>query len=355
MLKKRWVGQLCILLICLAAVIAFMPQGAWAASRIDTERDVSLTLHYQKDQAVPGVEFSLYRVAGVSDAAAFQLTGDFAAYRVSLENLTSAGWQDLAETLASYAARDGLEPFDSGTTDSNGILRFPARKTSMQTGLYLVTGKSHSYGGRTYTPSPFLITLPDLDSETDKWVYDVTADPKYTWEDEGHERDSVNRKVLKIWADDGNEEKRPQSIVVQLLRNGKVWDTVTLNEKNGWRYLWTDLDADDDWRVVEKEVPDGYTVSIGREGITFVVTNTCQPENPPDQPDQPENPPDEPENPPDRPDRPDQPNQPDQPGEPTIPQTGTFWWPVPILAFAGLLLFLLGWAQSREWRRPDDR
>ena len=130
---------------------------------------------------------------------------------------------------------------------------------------------------------------------------------------------------------------------------------MTLNEKNGWRYLWTDLDADDDWRVVEKEVPDGYTVSIGREGITFVVTNTCQPENPPDQPDQPENPPDEPENPPDRPDRPDQPNQPDQPGEPTIPQTGTFWWPVPILAFAGLLLFLLGWAQSREWRRPDDR
>ena len=347
MLRKRWMRQLHILLICLAVASIFLPQNVQAASRVDTERDVSLTLHYQKDQAVPGVEFSLYRVAEVSDAAVFQLTGDFAAYRVSLENLTSVGWKDLAETLASYVARDGLKPFDSGTTDSNGNLRFPAQKTSMQAGLYLVTGKSHSYGGRTHTPSPLFITFPGLDSETDKWVYDVTADPKYTWKDEEHGRDSVNRKVLKIWADDGNEEKRPQSIVVQLLRNGKVWDTVTLNEKNGWRYLWTDLDADDDWRVVEKDVPDGYTVSIGREGITFVVTNTYQP-------DIPEQPPDEPSQP-DKPDQPDQPSPPSVPDKPTIPQTGALWWPVPVLAGTGMLLYLLGWTQSQERRRRNDR
>ena len=123
------------------------------------------------------------------------------------------------------------------------------------------------------------------------------------------------------------------------------------------RYLWTGLDADDTWRVVEETVPEGYTVSISREGITFVVTNTYRPDvpdtpEPPDQPDKP-TPPDTP-NQPDRPDRPGTPGT-TTPGEPTIPQTGALWWPVPVLAAGGMLLFLLGWARSQRRRREDER
>ena len=37
------------------------------------------------------------------------------------------------------------------------------------------------------------------------------------------------------------------------------------------------------------------------------------------------------------------PDLPDKPDEPDIPQTGQLRWPVPVLAFAGVVLFALGW------------
>ena len=77
-------------------------------------------------------------------------------------------------------------------------------------------------------------------------------------------------------------------------------------------------------------MPEGYTVSISREGITFVITNTLKPFE-------------EPEPTP-------TPGTPDTPGE-NLPQTGVLWWPVPLLAVLGALLLLLGWGL----RRRDER
>lgn len=77
--------------------------------------------------------------------------------------------------------------------------------------------------------------------------------------------------------------------------------------------------------------PEGYTVSISREGITFVITNTLKPSEEPAPTPQPSSPP--------------------TPGEPTLPQTGVLWWLVPLLAILGALLLLLGWGL----RRRDER
>lgn len=62
--------------------------------------------------------------------------------------------------------------------------------------------------------------------------------------------------------------------MVQLLRDGEVYDTVTLSSDNNWRYTWPELSADHHWQVVEHRTPEDYTVLIEREGITFVMTNT---------------------------------------------------------------------------------
>lgn len=32
----------------------------------------------------------------------------------------------------------------------------------------------------------------------------------------------------------------------------------------------------------------------------------------------------------------------------TLPQTGMLWWPVPVLALSGMVLFLFGWAGKRR-------
>ena len=165
--------------------------------------------------------------------------------------------------------------------------------------------------------------------------------------------------VKKVWDDDGYETQRPEQIVVQLLRNGKVYRTAALNAENNWRYTWYNLDAGYDWQLVEETVPEGYTVSVSQEGITFVVTNTCQPDSP-DNPDNPDNP-DQPENPgsPDSPDVPGgpaskPPTTPDGP-KPSLPQTGALWWPVPVLAGSGMLLFTLGWVRAQKRGREDEQ
>ena len=369
MLNRRQIRQLYITLLCLAALWTLLPQSAGAFSRIDTERPVSLTQRCQKDnKTFSGAEFSLYRVADVSATARFTLTGDFQAYPVSLDQPDSAGWRALAETLAAYAARDGLTPLDSGKTVSDGVLKFPTdEQRTMLPGLYLVTGRPCVSGSYTYTPSPFLVSLPNLDRETDQWVYDESVEPKYTRENhgggdsggEGSNDTTVNRKVLKVWDDDGYETQRPEQIVVQLLRNGKVYRTAALNAENNWRYTWYNLDAGYDWQLVEETVPEGYTVSVSQEGITFVVTNTCQPDSP-DNPDNPDNP-DQPENPgsPDSPDVPEgpaskPPTTPDGP-KPSLPQTGALWWPVPVLAGSGMLLFTLGWVRAQKRGREDEQ
>ena len=70
---------------------------------------------------------------------------------------------------------------------------------------------------------------------------------------------------------------------------------------------------------------DGYTVSITREGVTFVVTNTYVPETPNTPP----------------------PTEPGKPDQPSLPQTGQLWWPVPLLLVGGLLLVVIGLIRRR--------
>lgn len=38
-----------------------------------------------------------------------------------------------------------------------------------------------------------------------------------------------------------------------------------------------------------------------------------------------------------------------------LPQTGQLWWPVPLLALAGMLLFFLGWYQRKRYRDEAEK
>lgn len=82
----------------------------------------------------------------------------------------------------------------------------------------------------------------------------------------------VEASVRKVWqAEEG--APRPRSVTAELLLNGTVYDTVTLSEENGWRYVWTGLRAGN-WTVREGSVPAGYSSAVTRSGNDFVITNT---------------------------------------------------------------------------------
>lgn len=327
-----------------AMAICLLTTQILAAGIIDLNHPVSLTVTCQK-QGTPlsGVVFSIYQVATVDAYGELTVTEDFQQFKVDIRGKNDAAWQQLASTLEGYILRDGITSQDSGTTDARGQLTFPTGETPLAAGLYLVLGQRHIQDGYRCDPAPFLALLPCQDQAANTWVYSIAADAKCDIskipDDSRH--DTVNRKVLKVWDDDG--ENRPKRISVQLLRDGKVYDTVTLSEKNNWRHTWTELNNNYSWRVVEETVPDGYSVTVRLDGITFVVTNTL---NTPDKPDTPDTP-DAPDTP-DTPKSPDNPSAPDTAGQPKLPQTGQLWWPVPVLAAAGLLLIAAGLLYRRE-------
>lgn len=333
---------LSIWLTALALAAALLPVRVQALGLIDTNQPVTLTVRYEcGGKAAPGVDFALYRVAAASSME-LTLTGDFTAYPVSLEHADADGWQALAATLEGYIQRDSLKPLDSGRTDRAGMLVFPSGGETLAPGLYLVLGGQYVSGSKVYRAEPSLVLLPAPGDAATQWDYDVTVTPKYTVHSTDAPPDSsISRRVIKVWNDADNKDSRPRSVTVQLLQNGKVYDTVTLNGQNNWRYTWNDLDARSQWTVVEREVP-GYTVTVSRSGATFTVTNTASPEEPED----PEDP--GPSKDPESPDIPETPIDPDIPKAPALPQTGVLWWPVPVLAAAGVLLIIVGCARGRK-------
>ena len=313
-------------LALLATVLCLLTSVAQAAGSIDLTRKPTLTLTYRDGKtALSGAKFSIYRVADADETGELTVRSEFDEFDLDIRGKNDRRWREMAQTLESYVLRRELTPADSGKTDKAGMLTFPTQGKTLAAGLYLVIGERHTQGGNDYDAEPFFVLLPTQDLENNEWVYDVSANVKFGKTPVPDDGDTVTRKVLKVW-DDGAEDSRPQEITVELLRNGKVYDTVKLSEKNNWRYTWLDLDADARWSVTEKTVS-GYTVSITREGITFVVTNTKKPDR---------------TDTPDTPVKPSNPSKPSSPAKPTLPQTGAVWWHVEALALSGLVFLILG-------------
>lgn len=203
----------------------------------------------------------------------------------------------------------------------------------------------------------------DPDSDELSWT-NTWKDPDEPGGDPGDDPDDdpgddprpsyTSLTVNKVWVlDDGGEA--PVSVTVELLRNNRVYEEVTLDEDNDWSHTWTRLDARYNWKVQEADVPDGFTAEVSHRGTIWTITNDDipeDPETPPEEPDEPDTPevpdtPDEPDIPgtpdePDVPDTPDTPDEPNTPNEPTLPQTGQNWRLVWILAITGAVLVLVG-------------
>lgn len=282
----RLLNKVTILLLVLVVFLSGMPMGTAALEAIDQNADVYLTIQFLDDmdgQPVPvvGAQFDLYYVATVEASGSYTLAGDFKDYPVQLDNLDADGWRSLTSTLLNYVHADNLVPLDTGKTNEEGILVFPNTVEKLSPGLYLVDAKEKVCADYTYQAEPFMVCLPGVDAAGEYWQYRVGVRVKYSKEP-NVSYDTIDRRVLKVWEGDA-EQIRPDEVVIELRKNGEVYETVTLNATNDWRHLWEDLPRYDDakqkieWSVVEQETKD-YKVTVTLEGITFKVTNTYDPE-----------------------------------------------------------------------------
>ena len=214
-----------------------------------------------------------------------------------------------------------------------------------QTFTYTITEQSGSIGGMTYDTASRTVQIQvtreedgsmtakvvDPDSDELSWT-NTWKDPDEPGGDPGDDPDDdpgddprpsyTSLTVNKVWVlDDGGEA--PVSVTVELLRNNRVYEEVTLDEDNDWSHTWTRLDARYNWKVQEADVPDGFTAEVSHRGTIWTITNDDIPEDP--------------ETPPEEPDEPEKPEEPEE-ATPEIPQTGespaVFW-------IGGLLILAL--------------
>ena len=314
-MKNKTIKKL-ISVMTLLVVMATACVPALAYEAIDMDRDATLAVEFTTGVKVSGMEFRAYKVADVDENASFTLTDAISMYGLAMPT-DQSGYRNLAETLSAYVARDGITPNASAFTDAAGRAEFG----TLEKGLYLVLADSYTFAENqiTYTALPTLVALPNsVDGNT--WIYDVTISPKYTEVPPlPTTGEKIDINVIKVWSGESDQSKRPTSIQAELICDGAVMDTVTLNSENNWRHTWKELPADKTYSVTEKEVPTGYTVTITREGNTFTINN-YKGGTPPVTP----------------------------PQIPKLPNTGQLWWPVPALVIGGGLLVALGTLRKKR-------
>ena len=310
------------LLSALTAML-LLPVQAHAAGNIELNRDMSLNVSYVDGKTyLSGAQFDIYLVATVDECGELTTTETFSLFNVDIRGKNDEAWNKVASTLDGYILRDKIAPTDSAKTNAQGLAVFPNTQERLTPGLYLVKGQRHKQDGTIYEAATFMVMVPGIDMEANAWIYDVAVNAKFiSYPAPTASLDTSTRKVLKVWKDSGHEQSRPKEVVVQLIRDSEIVDTVTLNAANNWRYTWENLPGGHKWTVVEKEQK-GYTVTVTQEGITFVVTNTYGGSG--------------------------SPSGGDGSGKPPLIQTGQLWWPVPVLLAGGLLLIVLGLIRRRN-------
>lgn len=265
---------LCVLLISTGILCSL----SVSAEPFDAEHSCSLTLNYGKDgKAFEGLDIRTYRIAELVEDGGYRLCGAFADYSINVYNVSSqTEWKKITATLAAYITADGIEPDLEGKTDKDGSVRF----SSIRTGLYLTLSVKHETEELVTVFEDFITAIPGRNSEG-SYNYDVTAKPKYN--SYVPMPSEVEFKVVKQWKDTGAENKRPQSIDVDIFREGAFVESVKLSADNDWCYKWTAPDDRSTWTAVERNISEGYKVTVISDGRTIVITNSYEsPEIPPD-------------------------------------------------------------------------
>ncbi len=282
-----------------------------AASAADLSVPGSLTLVCVSDGvSLSGMEWSIFRVGTHSPYGEFYLDGDFADYPVTFDDLSVSAMTSAAETLEMYTKTDSISPLATLATDAGGKAVFE----NLELGIYLLSGSSVQVEGSIYTPNAFLVEIADDSDE----VYNMTSYPKFSVEEiPGYGESEYS--IEKIWRNDEGYSVRPDSVTIEIYADSVLYDTVVLDESNNWSYAWTGK-VECEWSVKEINIDKDYTVAYTSAGKAFSIVNsmtastvttvtTTGTTTPPNQ---------------------------------DIPQTGLLWWPVPVLAFAGIVLVVIG-------------
>lgn len=205
---------------------------------------------------VPGAEISIVKIAKAIDKnnnLAFEYVDEISDCSLLVDEI-----KDVSSELLECIDKSNLK-YDKKITDKNGMVKF----NNLELGLYLIKQTNKIEGYSSFLP--FLIMIPEFID--DEWNYDIEATPKT---DIIKLMDITVRKEWNI----SSNKMIPEEIEIQLIKGSQVIDTIKLNKDNDWKYTWEELEVSDEYRVLEVNVPDGYTASYRNEDGVFIIVNT---------------------------------------------------------------------------------
>lgn len=274
-----------IILFCLCLSVfsctAFAASTTDAKEPISIDRDCTLTISYGYDGTIFADQtVDLYKVADVSADFRYSLTEAFASSGLILNGVQTQGeWNVIRSTLGVHILANNTAPVQTSQTDALGQACF----TQLTPGLYLASALNIVQENLTCCFDSVLVALPGLGAEG-LWQYQVSVTAKPQVLPPITPDEEIQLKVIKLWRGDEGSSERPQSVEVDLFRDGVKCETVILSQENHWSYSWSAKKDGARWSVVERNVPNGYVMTVEERENSFTLTNTKISDTPIDPP-----------------------------------------------------------------------
>ena len=283
-MARRRLGIIAFLIclcLCSGPCHAFGASTADARGPISLDRTCTITINYGYD-GVPfeDVTVALYKIATVSSDAQYSLTENFRVSGLVLNGVQTNGeWNVIRSTLEANIVANNIEPEAVMATNQRGQVTYEG----LEPGLYLAIAGQAVQEDVTCVFASALVALPDIDEEG-YWHYEVEVTAKAEVLPPVDPDEELELKVIKLWKGETDQGKRPNSVEVEVFRDGVSYDKITLSAEKNWSYSWIVPDDGAKWIVVERNVPEGYTATIEEKGTSFVLTNTLVADKPPVEP-----------------------------------------------------------------------
>ncbi len=260
-MKKIISALLTVIAALCLCVPAFAGSTTTATEKIDTLKKGSIALTYKKgDIKFSDKDISIYKVADVNADMVYTVSSAFASKPIDFTALNTADYGALSDTFFGYVNADKVSAVASKKTDAEGKVSF----AGLSVGLYLVSPLTSQVEDTVYSFKPLMIAVPDI-TGNGTWNYDVSVNPKSMLPDK------KERKIIVNWDDGGNEKERPEELKVDIFKDGKLVETVTLNKDNNWSYNWLSEDIASDWSVAVKGNSAKYTYAVNLKDNVFTV------------------------------------------------------------------------------------
>ena len=269
-------------------LVALMFTSSSMVCFAEAERgSIAVTLEKQGTK-IDGMTVLLCQIAELNNTGYYP-TAPFEGSGISLAGIVNNPDETAAQSVADYAMEHNVETV--AKVAEEGTVTF----SELKLGIWLVFCNETEK----YSFNPFLVFLPY--ESGGKLYFEVSSAPKV----EDNKPNEINICVFKKWDDKDNAaKKRPETVTVELLNGDTVVDAAELSEANGWSHTFYSVAKDGDYSVREKSIPDYKASYSGDKENGFSVTNTYI--------------------------------------GPKLPQTGQHWWPIILIAIAGVGFVLLG-------------